>query len=180
MAIESVSQAIALLDDVRENAIVREAAIRYLARNSTPAVMTRLVQALQDDEFSVRWEAATAVAQQGEAGVLEVLKALTHAEQVGDPRLRECAYHILHSNTASVPVPIADLLVALHGGSAADIASLVEASRVLSAYETYRTVREQPAIESPVTGTTCPSSSRPKYAPAQLTGRLGRLGSHRF
>jgi hypothetical protein len=180
MTIESVSQAIALLDNVRENATVREAAIRYLAKDPTPAVIARLVQALQDDEFSVRWEAATAVAQQGEAGVLEVLKALTHAEQVGDPRLRECAYHILHSHTASVPVPIADLLAALHGGTAADIASLVEASRVLRAYEKFRAVKEQTAIESPVTGITRPSSSSPKYGPAQLTGRLGRLGSHRF
>jgi hypothetical protein len=180
MMITSQTQAMELLDDVRENATLREAAIRYLARDPAPAVIARLVQALQDDEFSVRWEAATAVAQQGEAGVLEVLKALTDGERVGDPRLRECAYHILHNNTASVPMPIAELLVALHGGPAADITSLVEASHALRAYEKYRAVKEQAAIKSLVTGTTRLSSLSPKYGPAQLTGRLGRLGSHRF
>ena len=41
-----------------------------------------------------------------------------------------------------------------NGGSAADIASLVEASHVLSAYETYRAVKKQAASELPVTGTT--------------------------
>jgi HEAT repeats len=178
MVISSSVQAMEILDDVREDAAVREAAIRYLAEDPTPVVIARLVQALQDDEFSVRWEAATAVAQLGEAGMLEVLKALTDGNRVGDPRLRECAYHILHTNTATVPMPIAELLVALHEGPAADITSLVEASRALRAYEKYRAVKQPSATESPVTGTTRPGSSSPKYGPAQLTGQLSRLNGH--
>ena len=50
MMITSPAQAMERLDDVREEAAVREAAIRFLAEAPTPAVITRLVQALQDDD----------------------------------------------------------------------------------------------------------------------------------
>ena len=74
MVIMSSSQALAILDDYREAAGVREAAIRYLADRATPAVIARLVRALQDDDFGVRWEAANRLAQLGEPALLEALK----------------------------------------------------------------------------------------------------------
>jgi HEAT repeat protein len=180
MMITSSKQAMEILDDVREEAALREAAIRYLAKTPTPAVIARLVQAMQDDDFSVRWEAASVFAQLGETAVLEVLKALTGSARVGDPRLRECAYHILHSNAASVPVPITDLLEALRGGPAADIASLVEADRVLRALEKYRSLKARDAGKPGETGATQTNILSLKYGPARLTGRLSRLGGHRF
>jgi HEAT repeat protein len=179
MMITSPAQALAALDDNREHADVREMAVRYLADYPTPAVLARLSQALQDDDVGVRWEAATVLTQQGEPGLLEVLKALTDPKRVGDPRLREGAYHILHSSQATAPVPIAELLDALRG-PAADIASLVEADRVLRTLEKQRSVKAQAAAKSDATDTTPTNNLSPKYGPAQLTGRLGRLGGHRF
>ncbi len=176
MMITSAAQALAVLDNNREEAKRREAAVRYLGDHHTPAVIARLVQALQDDDVGVRWEAATALANQGEPALLEVLKALTDPKRVGDPRLRESAYHILHMNQAGVPVSIADLLDALKG-QAADIASLVEADRVLRAWEKYR-FKAQAAGKPGTTGATPTSILSPQYGPARLTGRLGRLKGH--
>lgn len=179
MVITSTALALELLENNREEPAYREAAVRYLKDNPSPAAIGRLVQALQDDDAGVRWAAAVALAQLGETALPEVLKALTDPQRVGDPRLREGVYHILHNNPGTVPVPISDLLEALRG-PAADIASLVEADRVLRELEKYRSVKEQAASRPPVTGTARTNLYSPKYGPAQLTGRLGRLGSHRF
>jgi HEAT repeat protein len=65
MVITSATQALELLDNNREESSSREAAIRYLRNNSSPAVIVPLVQALQDDDFGVRWVAAGAVLQAG-------------------------------------------------------------------------------------------------------------------
>ncbi len=150
MVITSTTQALELLDNNREESTSREVAIRYLRNNSSPAVIVRLVQALQDDDVGVRWVAATALAQLGEVALPEVLKALTDPARVGDPRLREGVHHILHNNQRSVPVPITDLLAALKG-PAAGIASLVEVDRVIREYEKYRAVEAQAAIEPQMT-----------------------------
>ncbi len=177
MVITSSAQALEILDDVRADTFRREAAIRYLGMNLTPPALKRLVQALQDDDFSVRWEAASVLGQQGESAVLAVLKALTDPQSVGDPRMRECAYHILHSNFTALPVPMNDLLQALHGGPAADIASLIEAHRVLRAFEKYRLARAQAKRRSDaITEATQLHILSQRDGLAQLTGRLGRLG----
>jgi HEAT repeat protein len=151
MVITSTARALELLDNNREESSFREAAVHYLTNHSSPAVIVRLVQALQDDDVGVRWVAAMALAQLGEAALPEVLKALTDPVRVGDPRLREGVYHILHNNQRSVPVPITDLLAALKGPTAG-IATLVEVDRVIREYEKYRAVEEQAAIEPQVTG----------------------------
>ncbi|HTP08493.1 MAG TPA: HEAT repeat domain-containing protein [Anaerolineae bacterium] len=177
MMITSSAQAMEILDDVREEVTFREAAIRYLAKEPTPAVTARLVQALQDDDFSVRWEAAIAVTQLGVTGVLEVLKALTDPERVGDPRLRDSAYHILHLSRAAVPVSITDLLGALKG-QAADIASLVEANHVLRNWKKYQLAEARAARQAGTKDATKVNIPGPKYAPARLTGDLGRLAKH--
>jgi HEAT repeats len=178
MEISSSIQAMEILDDVREDAAIREAAIRYLAEDPTPTVIARLVQTLQDDDFSVRWEAARVLALQGEAAVLEVLRALTDPERVGDPRLREGAFHILHNNTVSVPVPMAELLEALHEGPAADITSLVEADRVLRQFEKYRLAKAQTTGKPGAAGAAQPGIFSPQDGFAQLTGHLSRLNGH--
>ncbi len=179
MMITSVGQAIAVLDDDREEAGVREAAVRYLADYPTPKVIARLGQALEDDDVGVRWEAANMLARLGEPALLEVLKALTDPKRVDDPHLRESAYHILHNNQASVPVPVTDLLNALRG-QVADITSLVEADRVLRAWQEYRLTKARAARKLGAGGATQPNILSPEYGAARLTGRLSRLGGHRF
>jgi hypothetical protein len=175
MMITSQAQALELLDDEREVVTTREAAIRYLAKEPTSEVIAHLVQALQDDDFSIRWEAANAIAQQGEAGMLAVLQVLTDAKRVGDPRLRECAYHILHLNADLIPVPIIELLEALHGGPAADIASLIEADRVLRRWKKYRSAQALTTIKPEATRAVPLTLLNPREVLAQLTGRLSRL-----
>ncbi len=178
MMITSSAQAMAILNDDHEKAGVRETAVRYLANHPTPEAIARLVQALQDDDVGVRWEAANNLAQLGEPALLAVLKALTDPHRVDDPRLRDNVYHILHLNQAAVPVPIADLLGALRG-QAADIASLVEADHVLRAWEKYRLAKAR-AARQPESLNAAQAYYRfsPQYGPARLTGGVGRLAKH--
>ncbi len=173
MMITSPAQAMEILDDDRGGVTAREAAIRYLSRYPAPAVIAHLVQALLDDDFGIRWEAATVLAQQGETASLQVLRALTDPKRVGDPRLRESAYHVLHNNPGSVPVPITELLDALRG-PAADIASLVEANRLLRQIEKQRAARDQ-TLPPPFPSRPRTLNVNPRYGSAQLTGRLSRL-----
>jgi HEAT repeat protein len=130
--IYSVEQAMEILSDPLEDQLLREQAIRYLSYHPSEEVINKLVWTLQDDEFGIRWEAAVTLAQLGERALPELLKALTDPDRVGDPRLREGAYHILHYNRDPFyGVNIARLLQALKG-PAADIASMKEAGRILA------------------------------------------------
>ena len=130
--ISSVEQAMEILSDPLEDQLLREQAIRFLSYHPSEEVINKLVWILQDDEFGIRWEAAVTLAQLGEKALPELLKALTDPDRVGDPRLREGAYHILHYNRDPFyGVNISRLLQALKG-PAADIASMKEAGRILA------------------------------------------------
>jgi len=130
--ISSVEQAMEILSDPLEDQLLREQAIRFLSYHPSEEVINKLVWTLQDDEFGIRWEAAVTLAQLGEKALPELLKALTDPDRVGDPRLREGAYHILHYNRGPFyGVNISRLLQALKG-PAADIASMKEAGRILA------------------------------------------------
>ena len=135
MSITSETQALDILDDLRQAHLQREAAARHLAEHPTPRAIARLVRALQDDDFGVRWDAAVALARLGNLALPELLRALTDPSRVGDPRLREGVYHALHYNQSPhLPVPVRPLMEALRG-PAADIASMDEASRLLQQIE---------------------------------------------
>jgi len=130
--ISSVEQAVEILSDQLEDQLLREQAIRFLSYHPSEEVINKLVWTLQDDEFGIRWEAAVTLAQLGEKALPELLKALTDPDRVGDPRLREGAYHILHHNRDPFyGVNISRLLQALKG-PAADIASMKEAGRIMA------------------------------------------------
>lgn len=130
--ISSAEQALEILSDPLEDQLLREQAIRYLSHQPSEEVINRLVWMLQDDEFGIRWEAAITLAQLGEKALPALLKALTDPDRVGDPRLREGAYHILHYNRDPFyGVNMSRLLQALKG-PAADIASMEESGRILA------------------------------------------------
>jgi hypothetical protein len=175
MVITSTTQALELLKNNRDEPAYREAAVRYLKDNPTPAVIARLVQTLQDDDFGVRWEAAAALTQLGEVALPEVLKALTDPKRFDDPRLREGVYHILHYDQAAMSMDVTDLLSALRG-PAADIASLVEANRLLRQIEKQHASQTRAATRPVSIDIARANIFSPKYGPAQLTGRLSRLG----
>lgn len=132
MQIQSEAQALAMVSDVRNDPREREAAIRFLADQPSPRAIQQLVQRLEDSDFGVRWEAAAALAQIGEAALPELLKALVDPWRVADPRLREGAYHALHYNHSPEVIGLTrELMIALKG-PAADIATLEAASSVLA------------------------------------------------
>ncbi len=176
--IESLEEALKLLDDIRDDPAQREAAVHYLSEHSSPETIVRLVRTLQDDDFGVRWEAALALTQLGEPAVIEVLKALADPKRVDDPRLREGAYHILRNGKIPATLNVTDLLTALRG-QAADISSLVEAYRLLCQLDHIRLVDQARGPgHTHLTPGLRPFLFGPQYGPAQLTGRLSRLGIH--
>lgn len=174
--ITTTTHAITILDDDQAGSFEREAALRYLAKYPTPKVVTRLVLALQDNDAGVRWVAASVLEQLGEIATLEVLKALTDPDRVGDPFLRNGAFHILHHNQLLHPGSFTELLKALKG-QAAEITSLVEADRVLREIEKRRLVKTQLAQTSLKAGTARRNNLSRRYEQAQLQGRLSRLRS---
>jgi HEAT repeat protein len=129
MNIVSSNQAVNILDSPSNPVAEREAAARYLEKNPEPRAVPRLVRALQDDDFGVRWAASEALAQLGETALEAVLQTLIDPDKVGDPRLRESVYHMLHMGQ-KWPVSVKALMVSLKG-PAPDLASLEEAAHVL-------------------------------------------------
>jgi HEAT repeat protein len=135
MTITSENHAIEILDSTNLNSLDREDAVRYLAYQPSELAIKRLVKALQEDDFGVRWEAAASLAKLGDRGLHEMLKALVDPDRVGDPRLREGAYHMLHYNRSEkLPVPTKKLMLALKG-PAPDISTMEEAGKLLQLIE---------------------------------------------
>jgi len=129
MEVRSWEQAVAILNNRLNSVAEREAAARFLKKNPEPQAVPRLVKALQDEDFGVRWAASEALSQLGVHALETVLGVLADPDQVGDPRLRESAYHMLHLGRAW-PVPVNKLMQSLKG-PAADLATLEEAARLL-------------------------------------------------
>jgi hypothetical protein len=157
MLIESEDQAIALLNDMQVGYQQRELAIHYLVEYPTPTGIKRLVGALVDDEFAIRWVSSIALAQLGPMALPEVLRALTDP-QLNTAQLRRRVIHILHysSNLANEPVykhrhmepkvyikpgklvSVSELMAALKE-PAADIKSMEAAGKLLLQLENYPT-----------------------------------------
>lgn len=153
MNINSVEQAIEVLNNKQLNYQKRELAVQYLAGHPTPEGIKLLVEALRDGELAVRWVASTALAQLGPAALPEVLRALTDPK-TNTVRMREGVMHILHysSNLAHTPVQqqqhvepevsitsrkkvsVSDLMDALKG-PAADLKSIKVAGKLLDQME---------------------------------------------
>ena len=129
MDIVSWQQALALLDNRLSPVAEREAAARFLKKFPEPQAVPRLVRALQDEDFGVRWAASEALSRLGVHALEAVLRVLADPNQVGDPRLRDSAYHMLHLGQ-QWPVSVKGLMRSLKG-PAADLATLEEAARLL-------------------------------------------------
>ncbi len=129
MEIVSWRQAVAIMDNRLNPVAEREAAARFLAKYPEPQAVPRLVGALQDEDFGVRWAASESLSKLGVLALEEVLKVLADPNKVGDPRLRDSAYHMLHLGQ-HWPVSVKELMRSLKG-PAADLATLEEASRLL-------------------------------------------------
>jgi hypothetical protein len=95
MTITNEKQAIKVLDNHEHDPIKREEAARFLEENPTENAVQRLIKALTDDDFGVRWAASTALTRLGDKALHPLLHALIDDTS---PRLRESAYHVFHYN----------------------------------------------------------------------------------
>ena len=127
----SIQEALQVLDDLKRSPLERENAVHYLADKDDAKALERLVAALDDDVFGVRWAAATALANKGEKALPLLMSALT--VQSGSSWMREGVYHALHYNTSpTVREKSIELMAALKGPGA-DMAAPAAAVRLMQA-----------------------------------------------
>lgn len=118
MSFQQVEQALRALENYSLAPAVREQAAEYLSRLDEQDEIRQLVDALQNDAFGIRWEAAKMLAHIGRRAVPAVLEALIDPLKVGDLRLRHGAYQVLHENSDyGIRAEASKLLGALHGPS---------------------------------------------------------------
>lgn len=137
-AIHSVDDAIGILDDASHNISRREQAAHYLKENPSQAAISRLADAMDDEDFGVRWAASSALAEMGEAGLPYVLRKLMDGY---NSRLRESVYHFLHYNNSTWVQLHAEPLMKALKSVAPEAEAPREAYRLL---ETHQRERENP------------------------------------
>lgn len=106
---EAVPTLVDALSDSRQ--LVKQEAINALEAIGDDAAAQGLVQALEDEDFGIRWLAAEALAHLGPAGLRPVLTALAHEN--GPSWIRDGAQHVLHFYTGDLNKPLEQLLNAL-------------------------------------------------------------------
>ena len=130
--IENSENAIAVLQDVTLQEFRREEAAAYLHDHPSAQGIEALVKGLEDDDYGVHWACGTAVARLGDEAFHAYLEAL--AKPNHNPRLREIARHIVHTNSSEhVKQDGRSLLEAVKGPASA-IATIEEANILLLKY----------------------------------------------
>lgn len=126
--IQTVSEAVSILEQPSQTAREREDAIRFLSNHPSEEGAERLVAALSDDDAGVRWAAAHALIEYGAVALRPLLRALT--ERSGDFNLREGAHHVLCENiNAEIRQQTGELIKSLRGPGA-DVATMQSASKL--------------------------------------------------
>jgi hypothetical protein len=129
MMFDSTETAVAVLKDENRDSEERVHAVKHLELAATPEIISLLVTALNDDEYSVRWAASEALAQLGDEAFPALLRALARPDN--DQRLREGAKHIIHTSRGSnIQKEGPAIVKAMHGPSQ-DIATMEAASDVM-------------------------------------------------
>ncbi len=132
MTIASVDEALKILNEYSRGERERVKAIYYLTNNNEERVIVRLVKALQDDDFGIRWVASRNLAKLGPIVLPTLLNTLTDKDRVGDLRLRRSAVRVLkRMKLPYLPKSIEKLIETLEGPAAAD-ATMNEAHKVLA------------------------------------------------
>jgi len=125
----SEAQALALLNDPLLSPYEREKGLQALADDPTAEHITRLLEALEDNQFGIRWSAAALLAEMGDKALVPLLQILIR--QHDSVWLREGAYHICYySSSATVAAQTQALRRALRG-PAAEVATTDEAVQLL-------------------------------------------------
>ncbi len=117
MSNQSPEALLAVIDNGGISTLDREGAIHQLKEFPTPAVIDRLIRALEDDDSGVRWAAATTLIEFGKAAAAPLLRTLV--EKNDSVWLREGAYRVFHdTHDATVQALTADVVKALKGPAA--------------------------------------------------------------
>jgi HEAT repeat protein len=117
MSNQSPEALLAVIDNGGSSTLDREDAIHQLKEFPTPAVIDRLIRALEDDDSGVRWAAATTLIEFGKAAAAPLLRTLV--EKNDSVWLREGAYRVFHdTHDATVQALTADVVKALKGPAA--------------------------------------------------------------
>jgi HEAT repeat protein len=117
MSNQSPEALLAVIDNGGSSSLDREGAIHQLKEFPTPAVIDRLIRALEDDDSGVRWAAATTLIEFGKAAAAPLLRTLV--EKNDSVWLREGAYRVFHdTHDATVQALTVDVVKALKGPAA--------------------------------------------------------------
>lgn len=133
--ITSVTEALQALENVSAGSQIHLEAIRFLTSLDDCYELKNLVDALQSDDFGVRWEAANLLARNGRKSVPVILRALKDPRKVGDQRLRDGVIHIIHNfDEPLLRQELSSLLAAMKGPSA-DLETMRETYRLLRLFD---------------------------------------------
>lgn len=131
MEIQTVEEALQILGEASIDARTQEAAYQFLQQLDPQQEVPKLVEALRSEHFKVRWAAAKRLSDIGLPALKGILNVLVDPQKVGDQRLRDGVYHVLHDNSDPYVREVTwQLLQDLHG-SAADLRTMQEANRLL-------------------------------------------------
>ncbi len=118
MSTQSAEQLFKIIDDSSQSSQDRTQAVKALGDVATPAIIERLINLMADDaDSSVRWAAASALIETGDAALRPLLTALV--ERHDSTWLREGAYRVFRdTRSAKVHDATADLVKGLKGPAA--------------------------------------------------------------
>lgn len=123
------AEALHSLEDPTEDVYIREEAVRELASHPTEVEITRLVQALDDRQFGVRWEAAVQLAGLGDVALPPLLRTLVN--QHGSTWLRQGAHHVCYYSSSDRVRNETQVLQKALRGPAAEVATADAAVKLI-------------------------------------------------
>ena len=135
MQFKNVIEALRALETTNSENKIHEEAYEYLAKLNDKEELKDLVQSLEDDDTSIRWEAADMLSRKGIKSVRVVLNALMDPQRVSDPRFRQSVIHMIHKFNDPILKKQLEPLIETIKGPAADIATMWKAYHILEAIE---------------------------------------------
>ena len=114
MNFTSTAEALAVLTNTGIDEVERSQAARFLGHHAEPAVITTLIERLEDTDAGVRWAAAEALAGLGQTAFVPLLEVLAKAP-ANSLLCSGALYVVAHSGSYAVRHREAQLRPALEG-----------------------------------------------------------------
>ena len=135
MQFDNVIEALRALETTNSENKIHEEAYEYLAKLNDKEELKDLVESLEDDDTSIRWEAADLLSRKGMKSVRVILNALMDPQRVSDPRFRQSVIHMIHKFNDPILKKQLEPLIETIKGPAADITTMWKAYHILEAIE---------------------------------------------